>query len=115
STASGAERLKPLSEEIVIKTEAEEVEVTYPMGDAPLLWDEFNPNLYTMEVTLRGNDVEHHTRETFGMREFSTEGTQFMINGRPVFLRGTMEGAIFPKTGYPPTDEDEWTRIFKVC
>jgi hypothetical protein len=29
-------------------------------------------------------------------------------------LRGTLECAIFPKTGYPPTDVDEWKRIFNV-
>jgi hypothetical protein len=50
----------------------------------------------------------------FGMREFKAEGTQFNINGRPVFLRGTLECAIFPKTGYPSTDVGEWTRILKV-
>ena len=26
------------------------------------------------------------------------------INGRPIFLRGTLECCIFPLTGYPPTD-----------
>src|SRR3990170_4101929 len=49
------------------------------------------------------------------MREFSTQGTQFTINRKPTFLRGTMEGAIFPKTGYPPTSVEEWIRIFKIC
>ena len=38
-----------------------------------------------------------------------------LINGRPLFLRGTVENCCFPETGYPPTDEDEWMRIFKKC
>ena len=38
------------------------------------------------------------------MSEFKVEGSQFTINGRPLFLRGTLECAIFPKTGYPPTE-----------
>ncbi len=38
-----------------------------------------------------------------------------MVNGRPVFLRGTLECAIFPKTSYPPTDLDSWLRVFRIC
>ena len=49
------------------------------------------------------------------MREFKSEGTQFTINGRKTYLRGTLECAIFPKTGYPPTDVKEWERILKVA
>ncbi len=30
-------------------------------------------------------------------------------------MRGTLECAIFPKTGFPATDVAEWTRIFDVC
>ena len=41
---------------------------------------------------------------TFGLREIATEGTQFVLNGRKIFFRGTLECCIFPKTGYPPTD-----------
>ena len=32
------------------------------------------------------------------------QGTQFVVNGRKIFLRGTLECCIFPLTGYPPTD-----------
>ena len=52
---------------------------------------------------------------TFGMREFRAKGTQFTINGRPLFLRGTLECAIFPKTGYPPTDTTSWMRIYRIA
>ncbi|HPR62539.1 MAG TPA: glycoside hydrolase family 2 TIM barrel-domain containing protein, partial [Prolixibacteraceae bacterium] len=33
----------------------------------------------------------------------------------PVFLRGTTECCVFPLTGYPPTDETDWGRIFEIC
>jgi hypothetical protein len=49
------------------------------------------------------------------MREFKVSGKQILINGHPTFLRGTLECAIFPKTGYPATDVAEWLRIFNVC
>jgi hypothetical protein len=48
------------------------------------------------------------------MRDFKAEGTVFTVNERPLYLRGTLECAIFPKTGYPPTDVDSWKRIYKI-
>ena len=48
------------------------------------------------------------------MRSFAAQGTQFTLNGRPIFLRGTLECAIFPLTGYPPTDVAEWRRIYRI-
>ena len=37
------------------------------------------------------------------------------MNGRKAFLRGTLECAIFPKTGHPPTDVDSWRRIVRIA
>ncbi len=79
--------------------------------DNPQLWDEFNPNLYTARVTYNGHTIE----ETFGIREITIEGRQFYINGRPTWMRGTLDCCCFPMTGYPPTDESEWLRIFSKC
>jgi len=90
-------------------------EIDYPMGESPLLWDEFNPNLYTMELLLKSPSGTYNEKVVFGMREFKAEGKRFAVNGRPVFLRGTLESAIFPKTGYPATDIGEWKRILNIC
>jgi hypothetical protein len=95
-------------------TENKELKIEYPMGDSPLLWDEFNPNIYTMNLKLESQAGVFIKQINFGMREFRVEGTRFTINGRPIFLRGTLECAIFPKTGYPATDVEEWIRIFNV-
>ena len=85
--------------------------VAMPVGRDMALWDEFHPNLYRLGVGV-GDD---YYETTFGMREVSVEGPQFMINGRPLFLRGTVENCCFPETGYPPTDEEAWTAIFRKC
>lgn len=84
-----------------------------------LLWDEFTPQLYRLELQLvdpessvRGQDSR---AVTFGFREIATEGTRFTINGRATFLRGTLESCIFPKTGYPPTDGAEWRRLIGIA
>ncbi len=93
------------------------LEIDYPMGDKVLWWNEFHPNLHKIQVKLEGNPkyIDDVSVISFGMREFKTQGTNFTINGRKTFLRGTLECCIFPKTGYPPTDVESWLRIFKIC
>ena len=89
----------------------------YPMGSNAKLWNEFHPSLYQFQAVL--TDLSSKRSDTlktsFGMREFKAVGKQILINGQPTFLRGTLECAIFPKTGYPPTTTVEWQRIFKIC
>jgi len=95
------------------------VEAEYAMGDDVQLWDEFSTAMYDLTVSLVGNSEAGALRDEktvgFGMREFSTKGTQFTMNGRPTFLRGTLECCIFPLTGYPPTDVEAWLRILKIA
>lgn len=110
-----AQKLKLLTKAISIKGDGIDLEVVYPMGKNPLLWDEFHPNLYTLKMSLSGDGNSVEKNVDFGMRNFGTQGTQFTINGRLTFLRGTLECAIFPETGYPPTDVNSWMRIFKIC
>ena len=52
---------------------------------------------------------------TFGLREISTEGTQFVSTARKIFFRGTLECCIFPLTGHPPTDVESWKRIIRIA
>ena len=88
------------------------LDLPYPMGPSPALWDEFNPSLYRMNVVLRSPEGTHKNSIRFGLREFKARGKRFTINGRPLFLRGTLECCIFPRTGYPPTDTGSWEKIF---
>ena len=86
-------------------------EFTIELNKTALLWDEFNPNLYRLTVEA-GDDVYE---TTIGLRSIEARGRQLYLNGRPLFLRGTVENCCFPLTGYPPTDEQEWLRIFRKC
>ena len=74
-------------------------------------WDEFHPRLYTRTVDYQGVRVP----VTFGFRDISIDGRQLYLNGRKLFLRGTVENCCFPLTGYPPTEEAEWLRVFRKC
>lgn len=96
-----------------------EAEFEVPLGDDAPLWDEFHPALHTLQLQLRGrlgDQPLHHSRAVrFGLREIHTDGNRLLMNGRPLFIRGTLECAIFPRTGHPPTDEAEWRRIIRVA
>jgi|GEM_PF-73881 len=88
---------------------ADVAEVEVPVDAKP--WDEFSPNL--QELTVRLCDDQRTVR--FGLREFAADGTQFAINERKTFLRGTLDCCIYPKTGHPPTDVAEWKRIIGIA
>ncbi|HEY0611871.1 MAG TPA: beta-galactosidase, partial [Chitinophaga sp.] len=88
----------------------------YPMGNDPQLWDEFHHQLYQLSVQLHTADNKYRDERTvrFGMRDIRAREDKIFVNGRPIFLRGTLECAIFPLTGYPPTDTASWGRIFRI-
>lgn len=107
--------LKPVKASFSLVNGKGVVNIVLPMGDKMQTWDEFDPALYELTVTATPKNGEKATKQvTFGMREFKASGRQFLINGRPVFLRGTVNNCEFPLTGYPAMDEAAWIRIFKI-
>ena len=94
-----------------------EKEVHLALGDQAYLWDEFTPNLYTVELTLtdknQGSRDFYQTK--FGLREIKAENNHILLNGRRIFLRGTLESNIFPLTGYPAMDADGWLKVFTTA
>ncbi len=82
---------------------------------APKTWDEFSPVLQKLTVVLTGDGVQDQREVTFGLRQLGIDGTQFTVNRRKMFFRGTLECCIFPLTGYPPTDVESWKRIIRIC
>ena len=106
---SGKLSIGEKAEKVVWDAKGGRAEAEVDMSAAKL-WDEFSPNM--TELTVKLGDSERTVR--FGMREFAVKGTQFTLNGRPVFLRGTLECSIWPLTGYPPTDPAAWQRIYRI-
>lgn len=88
------------------------------LGKDIQLWDEFHPNLYRVECKLLTSvgetNYEHEKEVTFGMREVAQGKNHVLVNGHPIHLRGTVENAVFPKTGYAPVDDASWERIFRI-
>lgn len=66
-------------------------------------WSPENPRLYKVELRS-GNDAVH---ELMGFRTVEVRGTQILLNGKPVFLRGVTVHAEAPyRTGRAWSDKD---------
>jgi hypothetical protein len=94
-----------------------ELEIALP--EEVQLWDEQKPAIYLADIRLQSSSAlgnfDHSISTPLSIREISTRGTQFTLNGRPVFLRGTVENAVFPLTAFPPMNPDPWRRIFRIA
>jgi len=101
-----------ISEDINLHKGENVVDINITYKDTTKLWSEFHPNLHNLKVTISGKNHYDEKNLRFGLREFSTDGTQFVINGKKTFLRGTHDGCVFPLTGYCPTDVEEWKKLF---
>ncbi len=116
STTGKKATLSELNIPVNFSGETTELAVNYPIPN-PQLWDEFDPNMYQLTVRLVDEQGKELARKgvLFGMREIKAVGSRLAINGRPIFLRGDVDCAAFPLTGYPPTTEAPWEKIMKTA
>ena len=89
-----------------------EIKVRFPANTQT--WDEFNPAMQNIRLQLKGAGAADTRDVSFGFAQIAAKGTQFMLNGRTLFLRGTHHGGDFPLTGYPPTDVAYWRKIIQI-
>lgn len=104
-------------EKHTLKTGLSTIQTEIELGDSIRLWDEFHPNLYTLNVCLTGKDGKelHRSSEQFGMRKLAVSHNHILLNGHRIFLRGMLDCAAYPLTGYPPTDRESWVNMFTNC
>jgi hypothetical protein len=89
--------------------------IDIPFTPAKPVWDEFNPALHTIKVTL-SSEKYHDTRSiSYGNRLLTTNKGQFIVNGHAVLMRGPVNECIYPLTGYPPMDKPSWLRVLNIC
>ncbi|NGZ83833.1 discoidin domain-containing protein [Duganella aceris] len=89
-------------------------EITVRFPASAQTWDEFHPTLQKIRLTLRGASADDARDISFGFAQIAARGSEFLLNGRPIYLRGTHHGGDFPLTGYPPTDVAYWRKIFQI-
>lgn len=90
---------------------AAEVEILIPDGR---LWSPDDPFLYTLRVRLhRDGRLIDETTERFGLRQVTTNGTQVLLNGSPLYLRGYGDDNIEVLSGTPPADKNVYLERLK--
>ncbi|MFI5382217.1 MAG: glycoside hydrolase family 2 TIM barrel-domain containing protein, partial [Tepidisphaerales bacterium] len=74
--------------------------------------------LYTAKLAFSGEcdgrKVSDERSERFGFRLLERDGLRIRVNGRAVFLRGTVDCAVYPRTAHPPVTLDEWRGVFNT-
>ena len=80
---------------------------TLPLSSAHR-WNEFTPTQYTLVTEFRCGDDVDCIETKFGMRCIAVQDKKFYLDGRQISLRGTIDCAQFPLTGYPAMDKDAW-------
>ncbi|SER85045.1 sugar-binding domain-containing protein [Pedobacter rhizosphaerae] len=112
--AGGKYVFTPVEWNQVIKGNRVVLEREYDMSSEVKLWDEFAPNVYALNISISSGGTElANSVENFGFRSIKTNQRALLLNNRRLSLRGTVDCAIFPLTGYPPTDRTSWDKIFK--
>lgn len=71
-------------------------------------WTAETPNLYTLYVTLKNKngDVLEVTPQRIGFKKIEIKGTDFLVNGKRVFLKGVNRHEHHPRNGHALSKED---------
>jgi len=77
-------------------------------------WDEFHLRRYRLAARLQAGGPRHTVVQRFGFRHIQRDGRTIRVNGRRIFLRGTLDCCVYPKTGHPPMRVRDWLRVMHV-
>lgn len=83
---------------------------TVSLTEEVLLWDEFTPNVYHLKLITKEGSV---LSSTFGFRKLNTKEATLSLNAKRIYLRGTLECAIFPLDGSPYMDKTSWKKMMQ--
>lgn len=107
--------LAELSKQLEIPAGDTALDFICPMGEDVKYWSEFTPVLYELNVRVKSGKNSATERVDFGMREVGNRRSDLLVNGKKVFLRGTLECCVFPLTGCPPTTRHGWLKVFATA
>jgi hypothetical protein len=109
----------PVKHSFTLSGEQKVLTMQYVLGKNFKYWDEFDPHLYTLSVNVSAGKgkkkIQDEKNIPFGMRKLGRDKDILQLNNHRIFLRGTLECAIFPLTGYPPMDIPGWKKIFDAA
>lgn len=80
----------------------------------PHHWTSESPYLYTLICELSdGSGVLHRTKRRVGFRELEVRGNQFLVNGKPIKLRGVNRHEVMPLRGRS-LEGDIWAKDVRL-
>lgn len=80
------------------------------------LWTTDTPFLYTAHLSLRQNGkVLDRVKARFGLRTIEFRGTDILVNGKKVFLRGYGDDCVYPETMFGPSDKEYHLKRLKTA
>lgn len=75
----------------------------------------WNGILGEISLYVNGTEKPKTINTNHPLYSFKIEGTKFTLNGHPIFLRGKHDAAVWPLTGYAPTDVESWMDYLSTC
>jgi hypothetical protein len=109
----------PVKQSLTISEDQKTITLNFDLGKDFKPWSEFDPYLYTLSVSIQSGEGKKKAQDSksvsFGMRKIGRHGNILELNNHRIFLRGTLECAIFPLTGYPPMDVASWKKIYETA
>lgn len=79
--------------------------------DQPQIWSPANPALYELELSWGDDRVVVPA----AFRRFAVRGSQFLLNGQPLVVRGVLNWGFYPPRLAPTPDRDRWLRDIRLA
>jgi beta-galactosidase len=76
----------------------------------PYPWDCDHPYLYQMIAEIEIDNQADRTSTTFGMRDFTVQDGQFLLNGSPIYIQGVLLQPHYPVNLVTPPDPEMLVR-----
>src|SRR5215213_7368293 len=86
---------------LVARVESDELRFSLHI-EHPLAWSPDAPNLYTLKVSTRGDELT----ETFGFRTIETRDGRILLNGYPFYLRAALDQDYYPDLICTPPSQE---------
>lgn len=93
---------------------AETTTLTVPIAD-PRRWSPEDPHLYAVEVRLASADGVDRAVATTGLRRVEVRGSEILLNGERVYLRGVLDQGYWPRTGMTAPDDAAFVTDLEIA
>jgi hypothetical protein len=104
----------PVSEDPAPDGARASVTVTLPIAE-PRLWSPRDPHLYPVEVRLESPDGADRVLSATGLRRVETRGSEILLNGERVYLRGVLDQGYWPRTGITAPDDQAFVTDLELA